>query len=100
MTLWLEEPPGTHTHIGLMASTSVRLEDPTTIHVERRPTDGGEPQAITLHMEQTVEVLSPALLHGLLRLAGLYGEDLNSELRISESEFRVQANTLFKWWMR
>lgn len=100
MTLWLEEPAGTHTHLGLMASTTIRLADPSTVYIERRPTDGGEPHAITVHLEQPVEVLSPALLYRLLRLASLYGEDLNSERRISESEFRAQANTLFKWWMR
>ena len=83
-----------------MASTTIRLEEPSTVHVERRPTDGRAPQAITLHLEQTIDALSPALLHGLSRLAGLYGEDLNSERRIAESEFRVQANTLFKWWTR
>lgn len=85
-------------HIGLMALTSIRLEDPTTVRVERRPTDGTKPRTISLRTEGplTPETLSTPILNALLRLANRWGEALDSELRISDAEFRAEAIALLR----
>jgi hypothetical protein len=99
--LWSESPRGTHTHLGLMSSTSMRLVDAKTLVVEYRPTDGVGWKVVSIPLKQglTDKDLRPPVLFGVLRLARRFWADLDSELRLSPVELTAHVNELFEYWM-